>query len=165
MVRNLYLIRHADAEDLQSGMKDIDRSLTRTGFRNAANAGQFLAGKNVNVQAFLSSTAQRARQTTETIADQLKYGMEQITFTEEIYEASTRILFRLVTELPKEASTVIMLGHNPGLTFLAEYLTGEVIGNVAPSGIVHLRWQEVSWEEISQNSGELVTYHPPENTD
>lgn len=42
-----------------------------------------------------------------------------------MYAASSRTLLAIVRELPDTATTVAMVGHNPGLEGLVTLLTGE----------------------------------------
>jgi phosphohistidine phosphatase len=160
MVKKLFLIRHAEAEDQQRGESDFGRSLTRTGMRGAALAGKHLKDQAVVPDIFISSDAQRTRQTSETIADQLNF--DNVQFDNDIYEASIRILLRVITTIGEDKSTAIIVGHNPGISFLSEFLTGNLIGTVVPGGIVEINFNAISWSEISQASGTLKGYFAPD---
>jgi phosphohistidine phosphatase len=163
MVKKLFLIRHAEAEDQQRGESDFGRSLTRTGMRGAALAGKYLKELEVVPDIFISSDAQRTRQTSEAIADQLKFNLENIQFDNDIYEASIRILLRVVTTtISEDKSIAIIVGHNPGISFLSEFLTGSLVGNVVPGGIVEINFMGISWPEVSQASGTLKGYFFPD---
>jgi phosphohistidine phosphatase len=162
MVKKLFLVRHAEAEEQQRGESDFGRGLTRTGMRGAALAGKHLKEKNVIPDIFISSDAQRTRQTSETVADQLNFDFDKIQFENDIYEASIRILLRVITTIGEDKSTAVIVGHNPGISFLSEFLTGSLIGTVVPGGIVEVDFMGTTWLEVSQASGTLKGYFAPD---
>ncbi|MFT4734622.1 MAG: phosphohistidine phosphatase, partial [Arcticibacterium sp.] len=48
-------------------------------------------------------------------------------------------------------------GHNPDITFFAEYLTkDDVGGNMRKASLIELAFLSMKWSEISRNSGEFV---------
>jgi phosphohistidine phosphatase len=160
MVRELFLVRHAEAETANYGMKDVERSLTPDGEVMASKMGKFLAKVITSTDHILSSISMRTRQTTALLAEQLQYNPVQVEFTEELYEASTRILLRVINGLSDEYKKVVIVGHNPSITYLAEYVTGNEIGNVTPAGIVHLKLKG-SWAEVSEKNMDLLQYYDP----
>jgi len=58
-----------------------------------------------------------------------------------------------IRSMPDEADTIALLAHNPGITELAEMLTGQCIGNVPTCGVITLtlpieRWLDVRGEAV-----------------
>lgn len=160
MTKQLFLMRHAEAEEAEYGVKDIDRNLTGDGEIVASKMGRLLSGVIDNMEHVLCSTAMRTRQTAGMLAEQLQFNPVNIDFTQELYEASTRILLRLVNELDDEYSKVIIVGHNPSITYLTEYVSGAAIDSVSPAGIVELK-HEGRWAEISEKNMDLIQYYDP----
>lgn len=160
MNKELFLVRHAEADATNFDIKDIERPLTPDGEIDASKLGKMMADLLGTPDLILSSTAVRTRTTTAMLAEQLGYDPVNVDYDEDLYESSTRILLRVITELEDKNNKVVIVAHNPAITYLAEYVSGAVIGNVSPAGLVHLKFKG-SWAEVSQNNMELVKYHKP----
>ena len=162
MVKTLLLIRHANTEQGERGSNDFDRHITRLGNRNAAHAGKYLVNNKLMPDLLLCSKAVRVRETAEVVASQLKFSERHIRYEDELYEASVRILFKAVNNIDEKYQRVAMIAHNPGLTYLADYLTSSPLGTMVPASIVIINFESVTWAEVSQNSGQLEGYIDPE---
>lgn len=163
MVKNLFLVRHAESSEAVAGIKDIERELTAKGYRDAPRVGRYLFELNIHPGAMLCSSAQRARVTAELMAEQLKYELHKIDFSDDLYNASVRTLLRIINELKDSWDNVIIIAHNPAVSYLAEYLSGEAIGNIVPAGTVNLTFEVEQWKEVSEGTGKLITYTTPES--
>lgn len=163
MNKQLFLVRHAEADSTNFDIKDIERPLTSDGEIDASKLGKTMAELLGTPDLILSSTAVRTRATTALIAEQLGYDPVNVDFLDDLYESSTRILLRVVNEIDEKHNKVVIVAHNPAITYLAEYVTGAVIGNVAPAGLVQLQY-DGAWAEISQDNATLVKYHKPVST-
>ena len=75
----------------------------------------------------------------------------------EIYEASPRTLLKLVNELSPDQKEVMLVGHNPTFTYLAEYLTKEEIGNMPTCSCVKIKFFN-EWNEVSEGTGDLLWF-------
>ncbi len=160
--KNLFLVRHAEATELGSGQKDTDRALTPTGYQDAPRIGRYLFLKECQPDVILSSDAIRAQTTAMLLAEQFKYERHKIQYTEDIYKASVRSLLSIINNQKDTYSQVLIVGHNPVLTYLAEYLTKKEIGSISPCGVVHLTCDADSWMEFSEGNAKLEDYMFPE---
>lgn len=161
MGKTLILIRHAKSDWSNSGEKDFDRSLNQRGHMDAPRMGGKLHEMGLMPDLIVSSPALRTTLTTEYICEQIGYPLENVDFQEDIYEASVRTLLKVVNELNDTYKTVIIIGHNPGFSYLTEYLTGKEIGNVPTCGIVELEFELDKWALISQNTANLKNFIYP----
>ena len=119
-MRTLVLLRHAKS-DYPPGLPDHDRPLAPRGRRDAPEAGSWLAHHCPPLDRVLVSSAQRAQQTWALAAPHVDtYGT--VVTEPRIYEAAAATLAALVSALPSEDRTVVMVGHNPGLEDLAASL-------------------------------------------
>lgn len=162
MVKTLLLIRHANAEQLERDGKDFDRHITRLGHRNAAHAGKYLVNHKLMPDLLLCSPATRARETAEVVASQLKLSERHIQYHDELYEASVRTLFSIVNNIDEKFQRVAMIAHNPGMTYLADYLTAAPLGNMVPASLVVITFEDMTWAEVCQHSGQFEGYVDPE---
>lgn len=161
MTRQLHLLRHAESEEKQPGQPDLERSLTTSGMRHAAQLGVYLHKRDEHIDTIYTSTAQRAQKTAELICDALRYPPSKVQPHEELYDASTRTFLSFVSAIDDDFNNVICVGHNPVITYLAEYLTKAEIGDVSACGLVMILFELESWKLVTEGSGELIRYlHP-----
>lgn len=163
MVKNLFLVRHAESGEAVAGLKDIERDLTAKGYRDAPRLGKYLFDQGMHPDVMFSSSAQRARATAELMAEQLRFETHKIDFSEDLYNASVRTLLRFINEAKDDWNNIILVAHNPAVSYLAEYLSREDIGNIVPAGMVNLSFDIASWQAVSEGRGKLVAYVTPEN--
>ncbi len=149
MSRVLTIIRHATASCGEAGQSDFDRPLTTQGLRDATLMGEQLA-RTLAPDRIVASPARRAKETTLAIAKGLKVSEQVVQWRSEIYDASLSQLLSLICSLDDEDQSVILVGHNPGLTSLCNHLSsGENIANLPTCGICQISFNNGSWQEIS----------------
>src|SRR4051794_29220568 len=121
MTKNLILLRHAKSDWSDPGQKDFDRDLNSRGRLDAPRMGKKLCEMDVKPDLIIASPALRARLTAEFVSEQLRYDVDKIDFREEIYEASLRSLLNVINGLDDTYNKVMIVGHNPTFTYIAEY--------------------------------------------
>ncbi len=163
MVKDLYLIRHGQAEPHSANIKDVERQLTSKGYQDASKIGLYLKDKEFLPDIILHSNSVRTTETVDRINEQLGVDEDHIESSADIYEASARILLRVISEIPAELRSAILVGHNPGITYIAEYITGADIGPIGTGGIVHIKIPFTSWSEISEKNCDFIEYINPED--
>ncbi|TAF74458.1 MAG: histidine phosphatase family protein [Bacteroidetes bacterium] len=161
MSKQLVLVRHAKSDRSIAGQKDFDRSLSAKGHLDAPRMGNLLAEKNITFDAIVSSPAERAKLTAQYFCEQLKVDFDKIIYNENIYEASTRVLMNEICAFDDKFNNIIVFGHNPGMSYLAEYLTKELIGDIPTCAILTIDLQVETWAETSQGLGKLVSFDFP----
>lgn len=161
MDKTLIIVRHARAREADRMQKDVDRSLTEEGIGDASIIGRYLYNQNGTVDKVLSSVAARARETAELVAEQLKYDTSRIQYDVEIYDGSVRSLLSMVNNFNPVWNKVMIIGHNPSATYLAEYLTKSAIGSIAPGGYALLKIH-TGWDVVSEGTCYLDYYQYPE---
>ena len=153
-MKNLFLLRHAKAVSSSSGWRDFDRSLSAQGREQAEHVGKYLKQQNIGFDLVLSSTALRARETTELVLTAAG-SMSEVRYDQRIYEASAQQLLELISGLEDEKKEVLFVGHNPGLEELLKRLTGrfETMGTSTLAKIVIGRseWIEAATENRDLN--------------
>lgn len=122
-MRTLLVLRHAKAAP-DPADQDHERALTKRGRRAAERMGQLLRDENLIPDCVLSSTAVRATETVERVAEACGYQGE-VTFLEELYLAEPEAYLDALKRLAGEAERALVVGHNPGLEDLIARLTGE----------------------------------------
>src|SRR4051812_16331427 len=112
--KKLYILRHAKAETGSASQDDHDRDLNDQGIKACAVMGYYLSRQPVVPQLVLCSTAKRAKETWRLVkaASKLKIPEE---FSDRLYLASANEVLNQLAMLPETLSTVMVVGHNPGL--------------------------------------------------
>lgn len=119
----IVLVRHAKAEHT-FGKSDRERNLTAEGIRKFKIKAQELAGKlssHDNI-AIWSSPANRAQQTADIIAENLQIKPDRHV-EQSIYYGDFKDLFSKFALLDSTI-TLIIVGHQPSLSYWSKYLSG-----------------------------------------
>lgn len=156
--KTLYIIRHAEAEDFGNSamLKDFNRNLTGKGISQSARLGSFLLKDNVKIDGFISSPANRAFQTAKVLLEQFKLDEDVISLEASLYGGGPRAYLTCLNNISEELSAVAIFGHNPDITFFAEYLTrDDVGGNMKKATFIELEFQNQTWAEISGKTGDM----------
>ncbi|MGP1272095.1 MAG: SixA phosphatase family protein [Phycisphaerales bacterium] len=127
--RRLILVRHGKAErDSATGL-DRDRPLRPRGHRQAAWLGQELLGRALSQPMLVSSEAIRARETAEGLASVLGLA---IRFDDRLLvDEPASGAIELIESCLQDASTVIVVGHNPQISRLVSAVQGRLVANEA----------------------------------
>lgn len=160
-MRQLYVLRHAKAQ-ASSASGDIGRELTAAGMLQAASVAKHFAGvfadAEVPLDAVLASSATRTRQTAEALANVVE---RPVKYSQELYLASESDLRLMLQSLDDNLQTVLLIGHNAGISDLVSYLSGTPCG-LRTASVAHLDCPMESWSvSISKNQWRLQgTWHP-----
>jgi phosphohistidine phosphatase len=160
-MKQLILLRHAKSSWKNPSLTDFARPLNKRGRQNAPLMGRRLAARNCQPQRMLCSPAKRAAKTARLVAAELGYDKRRIDYEPRIYEADAVTLLELVRSLDEAFSDVVLVGHNPGLTDLANLLADAGIDNIVTSGAVGILFPVNTWQEIDIRSGTLQFYDSP----
>ncbi|GAA2154130.1 histidine phosphatase family protein [Nocardioides koreensis] len=120
--RTLVLLRHGKS-DWSGDEADVDRPLADRGRRQAPKAGRWLAANVEGIDVAVVSPALRARSTWELVSAELAVP-PTTRIDERAYAASGEELLDVVRGLDDDLTTVVLVGHNPGLEDLASLLAG-----------------------------------------
>ncbi|MDX8388769.1 MAG: histidine phosphatase family protein [Ghiorsea sp.] len=148
-MKSLLLIRHAKADWGTPGSRDYDRVLNPRGLRDAADMGQRIQAKNKVPDLFVASTAKRAEMSTQLMTQAMGYTIKNVEWFENLYLAMPSTILKVIMDTGDTLSSLALLAHNPGITELAEQLSGEYIGDMPTSAVVHLTAPINHWKEAN----------------
>jgi phosphohistidine phosphatase len=156
--RALVILRHAKSEHPE-GVADADRPLSERGHADAAAAGAWLLHSGLHPDLVLCSPARRTRQTWHGVALALTTAPE-VRYETAIYSGSVRSLIATVRAAAPEASTVLLIGHNPGLSELSALLDpdGADVSGLRTAGIA-VHTFTGAWTELGNDAARLSTSH------
>lgn len=160
-MKTIFFIRHAKSSWADMSIRDINRPLNKRGLRDAPFMAKMLKGKGVQIDAIVSSPANRAFTTATYFAKAFDMKDSDIIVKKEIYEAYTDEILDVVRGLSDDFQTVLFFGHNPGFTSLANMFTNDYIANVPTCGISKIESSATKWKDLSPDNGKLVDFYYP----
>jgi phosphohistidine phosphatase len=157
-------MRHAKAE--QVGPTDMERELAPRGLEDSAAAGRWLAGEGISPDHVLVSAATRTRQTWESVAGAAGWDA-QPTFDRGLYAAGPETALDLMRGVPEDATTLVVIGHNPTMGQLTQMLDdGEGDDDATqqmamgyPTGALAVFDYDGAWADLDQGCARLVAFH------
>ncbi|MEU6096773.1 histidine phosphatase family protein [Streptomyces sp. NPDC047079] len=161
-LRRLVVLRHAKSA-WPEDVADHERPLAPRGLRDAPAAGRALVEADCLPDLALCSTAVRARQTWELASAQWSIP-PPVRFEARLYAADVPDLLEAVHEVPAGVRTLLLIGHNPGLTDLVLALAGqglddtlERVGTKFPTAaIAVLASHGGTWEALAPGTALLT---------
>jgi len=162
-LKKLILIRHAKSSWSQAGMSDFDRPLNQRGINDAPKMAGRIRSSKLTIDQIVSSPALRAITTAEMFSEVFDIPFENILQNKAVYEADPETLMRIVSKFESSWNTVIMFGHNPGLSYLVGLLTGELYDKVTCS-ISEIDIHIDDWSHCTAGTGSLISYDFPKNS-
>jgi phosphohistidine phosphatase len=151
-MKTLHLLRHAKSSWDDPSLSDEERPLSPRGRRAATAMAHHFQEKRMAPDRVLCSPSLRTRQTLDYLIPVLGSPENggDVVFEPVIYEASPHELLELIRSTPPETSSLLLIGHNPGLASLAASL-------LAPNG------HDASLSQLRRKypTGALATFHLP----
>ena len=123
--------------------------------------GQRLLKKDSRPPLILTSPAKRARQTVRLIAREIGYPIEFLQTELELYLADPSTLLDVIAQQDNSFNDIVVCGHNPGITELANRLSGASIDNVPTCGMVFLEADIAGWDKLESARCILAEFDYP----
>ena len=163
-MKTLYLMRHAKSSWSFDELRDNERPLNDRGREDAPRMGQALAKRDIHPDLLVSSPAVRAQTTAVLVARELDYDREHIQIEPAIYQADLDTLLEVIRALPDEADSVLLTGHNPTISDVANYLLSSPLSEEMPTAaVVCLQFNIDHWEDVKRANAEFYFYDCPRN--
>jgi phosphohistidine phosphatase len=144
-------MRHAQAAPAGMGAEDFTRPLTAAGRRAAAQAARALGAEGVQPDRLLLSPANRTRETAAIVARELKVADSLLQAVPELYAASLAVIRHVIARHHGGAGTLLVVGHNPGISELAGQLSAQQTDEHLPTaGLCRLPLTNAQWRQLTQ---------------
>jgi phosphohistidine phosphatase len=162
--RQLVVMRHAKAEP--QGDTDAERELAQRGYDDAVEAGRWLAEHGFAPDAALVSSARRAATTWLAVAEGGSFD-PGVTYSDGLYHAGPEAALDLVRETPSDVASLIVVGHNPTMAYLAQLLddgtgdpdAGHRMAVGFPTAALARFEATGTWRRLDLASARLVGFH------
>ncbi|MBZ5739950.1 SixA phosphatase family protein [Nocardioides mangrovi] len=157
----LVVMRHSKAE--QDGPTDFERPLADRGLRDAADAGAWLANTGFVPDHALVSAALRTRETWASLAGGASWTLEP-DFDRGLYAAGPETAIDLIRLVPDEVDSLLVIGHNPTMAYLAQLLdsgdgpsgAGDALEGDFPTSALAVFGYDGAWADLTTGSADLV---------
>ncbi len=158
-MKTLLLMRHARAADAKSGETDFQRVLTSDGRVMATQTGQILKSLKLRVDRIIASAALRTAETAALVAKSLSeppangpvQGPVDVVLERGLYHASAHEFANAASHFAfEDDSTVLIVGHNPGIGALMCYWADERLP-ISPATLLAFGFDVNHWSDIRAN--------------
>lgn len=160
-MKHLLVIRHAKSSWDNPDLQDIERPLNKRGLEDAPLMANVLKKYDLKLDKIFSSSAVRAKMTTEIFARELNVPENMIDYTDELYNASRRNILNFLKKLNDKFESIAIVGHNPGLTDLVHFLLYDFDYELPTCALVGIDLEINQWSEIKSGTGILKFFEYP----
>ncbi len=162
--KTLLVLRHGKS-DWTTGHEDFHRPLVNRGHQGSRKMGAWIRHQRLLPDAVLSSPAERARATTVAACEAMGLPLKKVRYDQRLYAASLEDELAVLAELPKSVRRVMMVGHNPGLEELVDYLASGLTvpedGKVLPTSALAQLEMVAEWRDLTQGCASLIALTRP----
>lgn len=164
-MKRLLLMRHAKALQAADPLADNTRPLMERGERDARRIGERLRQHLGRPNLIVASPATRAIRTAQLVANVLEYASADIVLERQLYLAEPATLLEIVAGQDPKLETVLVVGHNPGLTELVHtLLPAFAVDDLPTAAVVAIRYDDLTaWAGFGAAVGQLAYYDFPKN--
>lgn len=157
----IYIVRHAKSSWAEIGVEDHDRKLNERGIGDLVRMGEEVKTRDWIPEVIYSSTAARAKATAEGIAEKISIPKNAIIFERSLYLCTAKDIQKFLSGIDKGITSVMLVGHNPGLTDFYNEYTDIKIDNVPTCAIGAFQSEENDWKSINQSEWKSIGFIYP----
>lgn len=120
-----------------------------------------LLDRKVTIDAFIASTAKRARKTAALFIKEYGGDKEDIILAPALYLAGPEAFYDAIAKAPASANTIALFAHNPGITEFANELTDVRIDDMPTCAIFAIKVDIKDWAEFKDAQKEYWFFDYP----
>ncbi len=162
-MKTLILVRHAKSSWDNVGEPDIERPLNERGKKDAPEMAKRLKKRQVEIDAFISSPAKRARRTAKAFGEEFGLEKKDVVIEKDLYGASVEEFKKIVASLPDKYKSVSLFSHNPGITDFVNTLSSVHVDNMPTSAIFAVSAETENWKDFIQAEKKFLFFDYPKN--
>ncbi|WP_273206284.1 CHAD domain-containing protein [Marinobacter subterrani] len=158
-MKHLFLVRHAKSNWADDQLSDRDRPLNARGQSQLPPLGKALKSAGAFEGEIYSSDATRALATLEGVLPET-IPPARCHSRSELYMFDYRRLLDWLEQRGDEAR-ILLVGHNPALLELAQWLLKQPPEQLPTASFIHIRLPVTHWHQLERGNGKLVTLLTP----
>ena len=147
-MKSVILVRHAKSSWDDAGVSDFDRPLNARGKEDAPKMAKRLIDRHITIDAFISSTAKRARKTASIFMKEFEGDKDEIILVPELYLPATEAFYSAIANAPSKAKTIALFSHNPGITDFVNDLTDVRVDDMPTCSIFAVKADIQDWKQF-----------------
>lgn len=148
-------MRHAKSSWKNSELPDHERPLNKKGRKDAEQMGKMLKSKDLTPDLILTSSAARASETAEIVAEASKAGKKHVVVLDALYMGEPQSILDAIREHGKDHKTVMVIGHNPGMEAFLQIANGGV-ESLPTAAIAYVGVQADKWKRLGEKKGDEI---------
>ncbi len=152
MAKKLSIIRHAKSVSPDEG-DDFERTLNERGIHDANLVGEYLMTQDYSFDTVICSSAVRAKQTLNQLNVFLNIASDKIVHLDDLYLASQAVISTIIEKADNHINHLAVVGHNPGLTSLCNYYSGDDLYNLPTCGVYTIEFNVDDWQALGRGLG------------
>lgn len=160
-MKTLLLARHAKSDWSSPATNDFERPLNQRGQQDAPLMASYLKQCGYSIGQIISSDALRALQTAEYYRQCLRPAHDLISY-HDLYLASLQSIVYLVQHIAPRENTVMLVGHNPGMSDTLNYFSTEAVNDMPTCSVGIIQFDVARWQDAAQSSGVLLGFEYPD---
>ncbi|MBL7779221.1 MAG: histidine phosphatase family protein [Chitinophagales bacterium] len=160
-MKQLVLIRHTKSDWSNFSLRDYDRPIKESRKQDATNMAKHLYKLGLQPDGIICSPALRTKQTAKLLCKGLKFDFEKIVFDERLYESSAEDYMAVIQEVVAVVNTLVVIGHNPSITYFANKYANVQIDDVPTTGVVWLEFSGKDWLLSKSDKSRLKHFFTP----
>lgn len=162
LMKTLYLVRHGKGVPRKDDCPDQQRQLSKTGAREVMAMSLHLRQSQILPDVILCSPTERACQTAEIMTHALECAPDRIEVYDETLLNDHEGLFKLIRNQPDAAQVVMVIGHQPALSGVAQKVVPLIDTTIRTSSVIGIDFTCERWAEIAKESARLLFYEFPQ---
>jgi phosphohistidine phosphatase len=161
-MRRLTLMRHGEARWKDAETEDFARPLSRRGISAAEAMAERLRELGLIPDRVITSPAHRTEQTADIVARELALPARHVLRDEGLYLASARDLMKIIHGTGPRIAHLMIIGHNPGVSELAQLLAPEAEPRgLEDAALCSIAFETDQWPSIGQVTVNAVCRESP----
>ena len=164
-MKSLLIVRHAKSSWDLSTPNDFDRPLNDRGKKDAPAAAKRLIKKGIQIDAFISSPAKRAKKTAKYFMAEYGLDKDKIILIPELYEAHYTVFYDVIRDLNDKYQSAAIFSHNPGITEFVNTLSEMKIDNMPTCAVFAVHADIESWQQFKEAEKKFWFFDYPKQHD
>lgn len=158
----LLILRHGKASTDQA-CQDFDRLLSQKGIEQTEHIGKWMRAQDLKPDWLVTSPAKRALMTADIVSKMLNIASQDTHIDSDVYGADLDGLFKVLASCSPKKHNILLIGHNPLLEYLIEFLLPEAMSKeqkddlrMLPATLVHIE-MNVDWTHLERHCAHLIS--------
>jgi len=161
MSKILFFVCYAKRSWNDPSLSDFERPLNERGKKDAPEMAKRLNSKKIKIDAFVSSTAKRARQTCKYFTKEFDPKKKNIVREAKLYEADEQSFYEVIEGFKDKWDNVAAFSHNPGITYFANSLTENRIDDMPTCSVFAVKINTDKWSDFRLAKKEFLFFDYP----